>query len=75
MPRRNDVRAHVAERDQPPIVGDSPEATEPATGDVLEEDALDRIVGAERQNRVKGGADVVCHPCHREAGPRTLPRH
>jgi hypothetical protein len=40
----------VAERDQPSVAGERGEAAEPAPRDVLEEDALDRLFGAEAES-------------------------
>ena len=49
-PGGDDVRADVAERDEPAAVLERDEAAEPAPGHVLEEDALDRVLGAERED-------------------------
>jgi DeoD family purine-nucleoside phosphorylase len=58
----DDVGADVAERLQPSVrAGDSREATEPAPGDVLEEDALDRLLGAEVEHLVERGRDGCGH--------------
>jgi hypothetical protein len=48
--RRDDVHADVAERGQLPPVLDAREASEPPSGDVLQEHALDRILRAEGEN-------------------------
>src|SRR5439155_13521827 len=59
---RDDVRAYVAERGQPPLALDAAEASEAAPGDVLEEDALDRILGAEDEDLLDVGLDeAVAH--------------
>jgi hypothetical protein len=50
MAGRDEVRADVAERRQPPVPGEGAEVAEAAPGHVLEEDALDRVGGAEVQN-------------------------
>ena len=60
-PRRNEVRADVAERVQPAVLGEPGEAAEPAPGDVLEEDALDRVLGAEGQDLVQRRFDQRGH--------------
>jgi hypothetical protein len=55
----------VTERGQAAGVGESGEATEPATRDVLEEDAFDRILGAEDEDLVErriDGDHVHDHP-------------
>jgi hypothetical protein len=57
---RNDVRADVAERDQPVVALERREATEPATRDVLEEDALDRLLCTEVEDLVERRADEPC---------------
>jgi len=49
----------VAERVDPAVAGQRGEAAEPATRDVLEEDALDRILGAEGQDLVSSGSRSV----------------
>jgi hypothetical protein len=43
------------------VQGQSGEAAEPATGDVLEKDTLDRILGAERQYLVELGLSQCRH--------------
>ena len=58
---RDDVRADVAERRQPPVLGERREASETAAGDVLEEDALDGILRAERENLLEPRFDRVTH--------------
>jgi hypothetical protein len=57
LARRNDVRADVAERDEPAFAGERGEAPEPPAGDVLEEDALDRLLRAEGEDLLERGAD------------------
>ena len=51
--RGDEVRADVAERDQPAALPEPREAPETPTGDVLEEHALDRILGAEGEDLVE----------------------
>ena len=53
--RRYEVRPRVTKRGEATVPGQSHETAEAATGDVLEEDALDRILGAEREDLVKLG--------------------
>jgi hypothetical protein len=43
----------MAERGQAAVSSQSCETAEPTAGDVLEKDALDRILGAERQDLVE----------------------
>ena len=50
---RDDVRAGVAERLEPPVVLDRREPAQAAPRHVLEEDALDRVLRAEREDLVK----------------------
>jgi hypothetical protein len=47
----------MAERDQPLVTFERGEATEPAPGDVLEEDALDRLLGTEVEDLLERRAD------------------
>jgi hypothetical protein len=47
----------VAERDEPVLRRDGGEAAEPAARDVLEEDALDRLLGAEREDLLERRGD------------------
>ena len=62
LSRRNDVRADVAQRLDPPIrPDDRREAAEPSPRDVLEEDALDRLLGAEREHLVERRRDGFGH--------------
>jgi hypothetical protein len=46
----NEVRADVAERPEPTVPLHRREAAEPAARDVLEEDALDGVLRAERED-------------------------
>jgi hypothetical protein len=57
---RNDIRADVAERDQPIVTFERGEATEPSPRDVLEEDALDRLLCTEVEDLVERRADEPC---------------
>jgi len=50
----------VAERNQPVVTFERREATEPATRDVLEEDALDRLLCTEVEDLVQRRADEPC---------------
>ena len=43
----------MAKRGETTVPGQGGEVAEPAAGDVLEEDALDRILGAKREDLVK----------------------
>jgi hypothetical protein len=45
-----DVHPEMAESLQAAVSGDREKAPEPTAGDVLEEDALDRVLGAEGEN-------------------------
>jgi hypothetical protein len=54
---RDDVRADVAERDEPAVARKAREAAEPAPGDVFEEDALDRLLRAEGEDLLERRAD------------------
>ena len=47
----------MTEGRQPAVTLDGAELTEPSPGDVLEEDALDRVLGAERQDLLDGWLD------------------
>ena len=58
---RDDVRAHVAEGSQPSVLGGRAEAAEPAARDVLEEDALDRLLCAEVEDLVEPRVDELRH--------------
>ena len=58
---RDDVRADVAERRQAPVLGGRAEAAEPAARDVLEEDALDRLLRAEVEDLVEPRVDELRH--------------
>ena len=66
--RGDDVRADVAERRQPPVLGERREAAEAAAGDVLEEDALDRILRAEREDLLEPWFDRVSHGSNGRTG-------
>jgi hypothetical protein len=50
----------VAERNQPVVAFERREAPEPTARDVLEEDALDRFLGAEAEDLVQRRADEPC---------------
>ena len=65
---RDDVRADVAERDEPAVALERGEAAEPAPRDVLEEDALDRVLRAE-------GEDLVERRERPRARPPSEPNH
>ena len=63
--RRDEVRAYVAERPEAPVAGNGDETAEAAPRDVLEEDALDGLLGAEREHvRERRRFD---HPAHNGA--------
>jgi hypothetical protein len=47
----------MAERDQPLVAFERGEATQPTPGDVLEEDALDRLLGTEVEDLLERRAD------------------
>jgi len=47
----------VAERDEPAVLAQPGEAPEPAPRDVLEEDALDRLLRAEGEDLVERRCD------------------
>ena len=57
----NDVGADVAQGLQPPSGGDGREATEPAPRNVLEEDALDRLLRAEGEHLVERRSESFRH--------------
>ena len=59
-PGGHDVCAEVAERGEPLLALDRTEAGDAPPGGVLEEDALDRILGAEGEDLVRGG--IRQHP-------------
>ena len=74
--RRDDVRADVAERGQPSVPGHGAEPTEAATGDVLEEHALDRVVRAELEDLVEGrGRSARLPGCFANSRLRAMPIH
>jgi hypothetical protein len=50
----------VTERDQPAVAFERGEATEPTTRDVLQEDALDRLLCTEVEDLVQRRADEPC---------------
>jgi hypothetical protein len=50
---RHDVRTDMAERDQPTVALDGGEASEPTTRNVLEEDTLDRFLGAKCEDLIE----------------------
>jgi hypothetical protein len=54
---RDDVRADVTERDDGAVSLERGEAAEPAPRDVLEEDALDRLLCAEGENLIERRID------------------
>jgi hypothetical protein len=60
LARRNDVRADVAERNEPVVALERREPTKPAPRDVLEEDALDRLLCTEVEDLVERRADEPC---------------
>jgi hypothetical protein len=55
LARRHEVRPRVTEGGETAIAGQSRETAKPAAGDVLEEDTLDRILGAKREDFVELG--------------------
>ena len=57
----DDVRTGVAERDETAVLGHSREAAQAAARDVLEEDALDRVLRAVREDLLEGRVDDVRH--------------
>jgi hypothetical protein len=57
---RNDVRTDMAERVQLAPTLECREAPEPASRDVLEEDALDRVLRAEREDLLERWVDEPC---------------
>ena len=59
---RDDVGADVAEGLQPPVgPGDGREAPEPTPRDVLQKDALDRLLGAEAEYLVERRSESFRH--------------
>jgi hypothetical protein len=52
----------VAERREASVLAHAAEPPEPAPGHVLEEDALDRVAGAELEHLLEGGIDEARHP-------------
>ena len=60
--RRDDVGAYVAESLEPTVgLGEAREAPEPTPCDVLEEDALHRLLGAEGEDLVERRRDRFRH--------------
>jgi hypothetical protein len=55
--RWNDVRTDVAQRDQPLFAFETGEATETASRDVFQEDALDRLLCAEVEDLLERRID------------------
>ena len=51
----DEVRADVAERGQPLTVADGGEPSDPSPRDILEQHALDRVLGAELEDLVEAG--------------------
>ena len=62
LARRDDVRARVAEGDETAAFLDPAEAAEAPPGDVLEEDALDRVLRAVLEDLLQGRLDDLRHP-------------
>jgi hypothetical protein len=62
LARRHDVRTDVTQCDELVIARDRREATQPASRDVLEEDALDRILRTEVEDLFERRTDepFVC---------------
>jgi len=58
---RDDVRADVAESGQATVVRERAESAQPPPGDVLEEDALHGVLGAELEDLVEPGLDRTFH--------------
>ena len=61
-PGRDDVRTPVAERYEAAALLEPAEAPEAAAGDVLKEDALDRVPGAVLEDLPQRRLDDVRHP-------------
>ena len=61
LARGNDVRAEVAERGEPVVSAGRDEPAQPAPGDVLEEDALDRLARAEREDLLEPRFEKLSH--------------
>jgi hypothetical protein len=60
LTRWNDVRTDVTERDQALVTFECGKATEPASRDVFEEDALDRLLCAEVEGLFERRIDEPC---------------
>ena len=60
-PGRDDVCADVAEGGQATVVREGAEPAQPPSGDVLEEDALHRVLGAELEDLLEPGLDRTFH--------------
>ena len=58
---RNDVRADVAESGQVVVIGEGAEPAQPPSSDVLEEDALHGVLGAELEDLLEPGLDRTFH--------------
>src|SRR5262249_36703184 len=61
LPRGNHVRTQMTQRRQAPAFGERREPSEPAPGYVLEEDALDGILGAKGEDLAEGGLERRGH--------------
>jgi hypothetical protein len=61
VPGRDDVDADVAKRGQRAVLADRDEPAEAAPGDVLEEDAFDRILGAEGEGLAQRRLERAAH--------------
>ena len=59
--RGDDVRADVAESGQATVVREGTEPAQPPSGDVLEEDALHGVLGAELEDLLEPGLDRTFH--------------
>ena len=57
----DDVRADVAESGQAAVVGEGAEPAQPPPSDVLEEDALHGVLGAELEDLLEPGLDRTFH--------------
>ena len=57
----DDVCADVAERGQATVLREGAEPAQPPPGDVLEEDALHGILGAELEDLLEPGLDRTFH--------------
>jgi hypothetical protein len=58
----------MAESVELSIVGERRKPAEPPPGDVLEEDALDGILGAELEDLLEGRLDRIAHGPNRVTG-------